>query len=182
MSDDSENIDTEGWTNEQWETAYKEQAEKAESNRSGWMRAQADYQNYKKRIEQDRSDMNRYAISPILLHCLSVIDDLERAFTALPVELSQLTWVSGIALIHRKMYGILDSNGVLEIEADGKKFDPNLHEAISQAPGEEGKIISVIQRGYQVQDRVLRPALVQVGNGESVEEQDNKKEETEETK
>jgi molecular chaperone GrpE len=80
------------------------------------------------------------------------------------------------------MYGILDSNGVLEIEADGKKFDPNLHEAISQAPGEEGKIISVIQRGYQVQDRVLRPALVQVGNGESVEEQDNKKEETEETK
>jgi molecular chaperone GrpE len=181
MSDDSENNDTEGWTTEQWEVAYKEQREKAESNRSGWMRAQADHQNYKKRIEQDRSDMNRYAVSPILLHCLSVIDDLERAFTALPVELSQLTWVSGIALIHRKMYGILDSNGVIEIEADGKPFDPNLHEAISQAPGEEGKIISVIQKGYQVQDRVLRPALVQVGNGESLEEQDAKQE-TEETK
>tara|TARA_Y100000590_G_C15525052_1_gene940900 strand:- start:165 stop:713 length:549 start_codon:yes stop_codon:yes gene_type:complete len=173
MGDDSDNINTEDWTPEQWKSAYEEQLEKAESNRSGWMRAQADYQNYKKRIEQDRSDMNRYAVAPILLHCLGVIDDLERAFTALPVELSQLTWVNGIALIHRKMYGILDANGVVEIEAQGKTFDPNLHEAISQAPGKEGEIISVIQKGYQVQDRVLRPALVQVGNGDVVEDQES---------
>jgi molecular chaperone GrpE len=157
------------WDVDQWEIAYNEQKEKTTINMAGWQRAQADYQNYKKRIDQERVEQSRFAVAPILLNCLDIIDDLERAFVALPDSLIQLTWVNGIALIHRKMQSILESNGVKEIESEGKHFDPNLHEAISQVPGEDGQIMTVIQKGYQLHDRVLRPTLVQVGNGEAAD-------------
>ena len=77
-------------------------------------------------------------------------------------------WVEGFRAIQRKLKGALEASGVTEIHAAGEKFDPNIHEAISQAPGEHDSVVSEVRRGYRLGSRVLRPALVVVGNGESV--------------
>ena len=138
---------------------------RADSNLAHWQRAQADFQNYKRRAEQERSDLLRFASAGLLLQILSTVDDLERAIWSIPISLHQLTWVEGIRLIHRKLLAQLENNGVKEIEADGTAFDPTMHEAISRAPGPDGQIIEVLQKGYLLHDRVLRPTLVQVGDG-----------------
>ena len=75
--------------------------------------------------------------------------------------------MDGIRLIHRKFQALLEMAGVQEIEADGQTFDPAYHEAVSQAPGEEGKVVAVVQKGYRLGDRVMRPAMVIVGTGEA---------------
>jgi molecular chaperone GrpE len=91
---------------------------------------------------------------------------LERALHNVDIALSGLTWVDGIRLIYRKFQAMLEMAGVTEIEADGRTFDPSLHEAVAQVPGEEGKIVSVAQRGYKLGERVIRPAMVIVGTGQ----------------
>ena len=84
-------------------------------------------------------------------------------------RLAGLTWLDGIRLIHRKFQSLLEMNGVTEIEADGQQFDPNIHEAVMFGEGEDGKVIGVVQKGYKLGGRVLRPAMVivgkQAGNG-----------------
>ncbi|HLG12141.1 MAG TPA: nucleotide exchange factor GrpE, partial [Dehalococcoidia bacterium] len=77
-----------------------------------------------------------------------------------------------IRLIHRKFQALLEMNGVTEIEADAQPFDPNLHEAVMFGDGEEGKVTNVVQKGYMLGGRVLRPAMVIVGNGGKTAEQD----------
>lgn len=154
------------------QTALEAQRARADSNMAGWQRAQADFQNYKRRTEQERGEASRYGSAPLLLQCLTTVDDLERAFMALPPSLAQLTWVEGIALIYRKLQTILESQGVREMEAEGQDFDPQLHEAIAQGDGPEGKVVQVVQKGYYLYERVLRPALVQVGNETSGSEKD----------
>ena len=79
--------------------------------------------------------------------------------------LAGLTWVDGIRLIHRKFQAVLEMAGIQEIDADGHTFDPAIHEAVAQQPGEESKVLSVVQKGYRLGDRVVRPAMVIVGNG-----------------
>ena len=159
-------------TQEDWQAALEAERVRAESNMAGWQRAQADFQNYKRRIEQERDDLTKYATAPVLAQCLTTLDDLERAFTVIPPSLAQLTWVEGIALIHRKLMAILEAQGVREIDAQDQPFDPQLHEAIAQSEGPEGMVVQVIQRGYSLHDRVLRPALVQVGNGSTASSDD----------
>jgi molecular chaperone GrpE len=73
--------------------------------------------------------------------------------------------VDGIRLIHRKFQALLEMVGVEEIQADGQTFDPAQHEAVSQGPGDENKVIAVVQKGYRLGDRVIRPAMVVVGQG-----------------
>jgi len=93
---------------------------------------------------------------------LPVLDDLERALAACPADLA---WVDGIELICRKLQGILEAEGLNRIETEGQIFDPHFHEAISQEPSEDhasGQIIAVVQNGYMLGDRVIRPALVRV--------------------
>lgn len=150
---------------EETQTELEAALARAESNLAHWQRAQADFQNYKRRAEQERGELLRFASAGLLLQILSTVDDLERALWSIPVSLHQLTWVEGIRLIHRKLLAQLESNGVKEIEANGQPFDPTMHEAISRMPGPDGQIIEVLQKGYLIHDRVLRPALVQVGDG-----------------
>ena len=159
-------------TPEDWQAALEAESTRAESNMAGWQRSQADFQNYKRRIEQERDDLTKYATAPVLVQCLTTLDDLERAFTVIPPSLAQLTWVEGIALIHRKLMSILEAQGVREIDAQDQPFDPQLHEAIAQGEGPEGTVVQVIQRGYYLYEHVLRPALVQVGNGSKASSDD----------
>jgi molecular chaperone GrpE len=140
---------------------------KAQSYMQNWQRAAADFQNFKRRVEEERSEVARFASAALIINLLPLIDDLDRALHNIDAHLAGLTWVDGIRLIHRKFQAILEMTGVEEIPADGETFDPSMHEAVSQGPGEENKVIAVVQKGYKLGDRVVRPAMVVVGQGES---------------
>ncbi len=143
--------------------ALSEDREKAEQYLAGWQRAQADYQNLKRRTEQEKEEAIRFANAMLILGLLPVLDDMERAFATISTELAGLTWVDGIRLIYRKLRAALEANGLSEIQAVGQPFDPNLHEAVVHQEGEEGVVLSELQKGYKLHDRVIRPTMVVVG-------------------
>lgn len=140
--------------------------EKAKTNKylANWQRAEADFNNYKKRTEQERSEIVKFANLTLILSILPVIDDFERALNT-SAKLDQSSWIEGIKLISRKLRTNLESQGVTEVKAVGEKFDTAFHQAVSQGDGKEGIIIEELQRGYKLHDRLIRPALVVVGNG-----------------
>lgn len=152
------------------ETASLRQAlEKAQAEAKDYLdqllRSRADYANYKRRAEQEKQELIRYGHANLITQLLPVLDDFERAFMTAPSGLDKLTWVEGIALVHRKLQLILERGGLKPIQADGQKFNPMEHEAIAyeeRADVEDGTILAEIQRGYKLGDRVLRPALVRV--------------------
>ncbi len=150
-----------------------EEKARAEANLANWQRAQADFINYKRRIEQDKEETAKFANSILMLNLLPVLDDLERAFASLPPRLAKLTWVDGIRLIERKLRASLEAQGLSDIKAQGEPFDPNLHEAVRHGKGKEGIVIEELQKGYRLHDRVIRPAMVVVGNEEEKEENTN---------
>jgi molecular chaperone GrpE len=147
--------------------AIEEERAKAERYMASWQRSQADFINYKRRTEQERGDIVRLSNANLIFNLLPVLDDMERALESISDKLAGFTWVDGIVIIYRKLKAILEANGVSEIKAAGAKFDPVLHEAVVHVEGEEGKVIEVLQKGYMINDRVLRPAMVKVGNGNS---------------
>jgi len=153
--------------------ALSEEKAKAEANLANWQRAQADFINYKRRAEQEKEELSKFANYLLMLNLLPILDDLERAFTSIPSKLAGLTWVDGIKLIERKLQASLEAQGLSEIKAMGEPFDPNLHEAAMHGKGKEGIIIEELQKGYKLHDRIIRPAMVVVGNGE---EEDKKEE------
>lgn len=138
---------------------------KAEKYLCNWQRAEADFNNYKKRVEQERCDTAKFANLTLIMNLLPVLDDFERAFNTIPDKLSKLTWVDGINLILRKLQATLEAQGISEIIALGEDFNPAVHEAVGQTEGEEGKITEELQKGYKLGDRLIRPALVMVGHG-----------------
>jgi molecular chaperone GrpE len=156
------------------EPALAEAKKKAEEYLANWQRTQADFINYKRRTEQERQDFNSFANANLLCGILPVLDDLERALNAIPEEFSGHDWVEGVRLVERKFKTILEGQGVKPILTLGMAFDPNLHEALRQEKGKEGMIISEIQKGYMLHDKLLRPARVVVGKGEADAEPDEK--------
>jgi len=144
---------------------------RADINLAGWQRAQADFINYKRRTEQEKEEMGKLANSMLVLNLLPVLDDLERALNSMPDDLAEVNWVDGIRLIDRKLRTTLEVQGLSPIKALGEPFDPNIHEAVMQGQGEEGIVIEELEKGYQFHDRVIRPAKVVVGSGESSNEE-----------
>jgi len=131
----------------------------------GWQRARAEFANYKKRVARDQEDARLRIAADTLTKYLGVIDDLERALKERPEDGEAAAWAEGIELIYRKMFGVLETEGVEVINAEGEHFDPTLHEAISHDESEdheEGDVIEVVQPGYRLGERVLRPAMVRV--------------------
>jgi molecular chaperone GrpE len=143
----------------------EDEREKAERHFQNWQRAAADYQNFKRRVEEERSETARFANAALVINLLPIVDDFERAFVNIDPAVAGLNWVDGVRQIQKKLTSLLEVMGVSEISADGEQFDPAVHEAISQAPGEEGRIVAVAQKGYKLGDRVIRPAMVVVGSG-----------------
>jgi molecular chaperone GrpE len=140
----------------------KEAEAKIVEYKDGWARSQAEFQNYKKRLERDNELMYASMKGDIIKKVLPALDDLERALQNRPAEDA---WASGIELIARKLQNLLEGEGVKRIEAKGAAFDPNFHEAISHEPSDEvesGRVIEVVQNGYMLGERVIRPALVRV--------------------
>jgi molecular chaperone GrpE len=135
---------------------------KASEYKDGWARSQAEFQNYKKRIERDNELTYSSMKGDIVKKVLPVLDDLELALQNRPADDA---WANGIELIVRKLQNMLESEGVKRIEAKGASFDPNFHEAITHEPSEEvesGHVIDVVRNGYTLGERVIRPATVRV--------------------
>jgi len=150
-------------------TQLEEEKKKAEGYLANWQRAAADFQNYKRRTEQERQEVALLANAALVINILPILDDLERALRNVDAHLAGLTWVDGVRLIYRKLQAILESAGVKEIKTEGQDFDPRYHEATMSAEGEEGKVVAEVQRGYLLGERVLRPAMVIVGRGKKPE-------------
>ena len=131
----------------------------------GWQRERADFLNYKKRVERDQAQLHQVISGNIIRKFLSVMDDMERAMANRPQNAENQDWWAGVELIYRKLQGILEAEGVTVIPAEGEVFDPAIHEAITHEANdgvESGKIIAVVQQGYRMGDRIIRPALVRV--------------------
>jgi len=135
----------------------------------GWQRARAEFANYRRRQEQERKELHKLANAALMRRLLPILDDFERAFATLPPALLSLSWIDGIALIHRRLEAALQAEGLTPIEVQpGESFDPLLHEAITHEAHEdfeEGQVIAEVQRGYKLGDRMLRPTLVRVSSG-----------------
>jgi len=152
------------------EQALLDEKAKAEDYLANWQRAQADLINYRRRSEQEKAELGEYTKAMLVLGILPVLDDFERAISAVPEEEVNSGWLEGIRLIERKLRTVLESEGLSPIEALGESFDPNLHEAVRQDKGEEGIVIEEVQKGYKFRDRVLRASRVVIGNGETEED------------
>ena len=139
--------------------------EKIKEYSDGWQRERADFDNYRKRILRDRDQDKQNISIDLIKKYLAIYDDLDLAMknSADSADLKQ--WIEGIALIIKKMHKILETEGIEPIDSEFKFFDPQLHEAISHEENpdyESGQIIEVVNKGYKINNRVIRPALVRV--------------------
>jgi len=138
---------------------------KAAEYLDGWQRAKAEFTNYRKRQERERELARFETVGRVAKRYLPIVDDLERALNERPTEGEGAAWSEGIELVYRKLMSILDAEGISLIEADNEMFDPNLHEAVVQSESDEhesGQVIEVLQTGYKMGERVLRPAVVRI--------------------
>jgi molecular chaperone GrpE len=137
-----------------------------EEQKDGWLRTRADFDNYKKRVQRDAARSYQDAMSSVLKIFLYAADDLERALKNKPGNIEVASWINGIELIHQKLINQTKNQGIERMDVQpGDEFDPNIHEAITQEDHpdfEEGQIIEVIQPGYRISDRIIRPAMVRV--------------------
>lgn len=137
----------------------------AEKNLDGWLRAQAEFSNARKRMEKQRSEIYVNATADVVTKLLPILDDFGRALSDIPAEIAGHSWLEGMYLVQRKLMAILEGLKVTPIEAVGQPFDPNFHEAIMQEASDEfesGIVTKELQQGFQLGERVIRPALVYV--------------------
>ncbi|MCB0202864.1 MAG: nucleotide exchange factor GrpE [Anaerolineae bacterium] len=130
-----------------------------------YLRAAAEFSNARRRAELRADSEVRASRERLLNSIIPIVDDFERAFQLVPENETDSTWVEGFTLILRKLQGALLREGVTVIEAEGKPFDPSLHQAVmvEEVDGAEpDTVVEVLQRGYLLDDRVLRPAMVKV--------------------
>jgi molecular chaperone GrpE len=132
------------------------------------LRSQADFENYKKRSAREKDDTIKYANSSLLERLLPIVDNFELGLAAAREEGEDSPVFSGMSLVFKQLNDFLTDNGLQPIDAVGKKFDPNVHEAIAHEPSDhvrEGQVIRQTRRGYRYKDRLLRPASVVVSSG-----------------
>jgi molecular chaperone GrpE len=128
-------------------------------------RSRADFANYRRRSEQERTMLRQLVSRDVLSQFLPVIDDLERALAAIPEKERDSGWVKGVSLIQSKLKGTIERLGVTKIDALNKPFDPAVHEAVSTEPGTSGNtVVEVYQSGYRLGDILVRPAMVKTGD------------------
>jgi molecular chaperone GrpE len=136
----------------------------AAEHKDNWLRATADYRNFKRRAEQERLELIRGASAALLLKLLPIVDDLDRATDSLPADIAATAWYGGFKLIPQKLKTVLESEGATPIDAVGKPFDPTYHEAvIFEEGGENQTVVAELQKGYMLREKVLRPTMVKVG-------------------
>ena len=148
------------------------EAEKADL-RDRLMRALADTENMRRRSERDAADARTYAVTNFARDMLTSVDNMRRALESVPVDQGKAdgplkTLIEGIELTERDLLKTLERHGVKKLQPEGAKFDPNMHQAMFEVPNDQvasGTVVQVVQTGYAIGDRVLRPALVGVAKG-----------------
>lgn len=129
-----------------------------------YLRLMADFQNFKRRTEKEKSDIYAFANEKVIGELLNVIDNFERALVAGDAEDS---FYKGMEMILKQLLGVLEKEGATEIKALGEDFDPNFHNAVMMEDSTEyegGKVTEVLQKGYILNNRVIRPSMVKVAN------------------
>jgi molecular chaperone GrpE len=154
--------------------ALRTRAEAAEQKRDEYLdlvkRTQADFENYQKRAQRDAVQERKYAHASLASDLLPTLDNLERATAAAKQAGDEGALVQGVLMVQSQLLEILKRHGITPIDAQGKPFDPNLHQAVNQMPSAAfppGTVIKVLEQGFMIHDRVLRPARVTVSTAVS---------------
>ncbi len=149
-------------------------AQEATENRDRWLRALAEMENLRRRTEREVADARAYGVTALARDLLGVADNLRRALDAVPAEAREnadpgmKALIEGVDLIDRELLKTLEKHGVKKLSPRGQKFDPNFHQAMLEIPDPSvpaGTVVQVMQEGYTIGERVLRPALVGVAKG-----------------
>lgn len=150
---------------EKTEEKTEEKAEeKADDGNEKYVRLMAEFQNYKKRVAKEKNDIREYATEKLVMELLPVLDNFERALAA-SAEDDPAGYAKGMELIFTQMVTELQKSGLAEVEAEGQDFDPTKHNAVMTEENEElesGKVSKVLQKGYALNDKVIRPSMVAV--------------------
>lgn len=146
-------------------------AAKAQENWDKLLRQQADFDNIRKRMERERLEFQKFACEDVIVDLLGILDDLERSIDAAEKKQENFdAFLKGIEMILAHLYDLLKSHGVKPIEAKGGKFDPHIHEALMQTQTHEhkdGEVLEELQKGYRLNDRVVRTSKVRVAKNVS---------------
>ena len=135
------------------------------------LRSQADFDNFKKRAAREKEEAIKYANSSLLERLIAIVDNFELGLAAAKGEGENSPIYSGMSMVLKQLTDFLADNGLQPIDAEGQKFDPNLHEAIAHEPSDEvpeGVVLRQTRRGYRLKDRLLRPSSVVVSSGRAV--------------
>lgn len=146
------------------EKSEEKTEEKADDGNEKYVRLMAEFQNYKKRVAKEKSDIREYATEKLVMELLPVLDNFERALAA-SAEDDPAGYAKGMELIFTQMVTELQKSGLAEVEAEGQDFDPTKHNAVMTEENEElesGKVSKVLQKGYALNDKVIRPSMVAV--------------------
>jgi molecular chaperone GrpE len=128
-------------------------------------RSRAEFINYRKRTDAERIKLGEIVTATTLSQFLPVLDDFDRAMSAVPDDTSDSGWVSGITMIRTKLQNLLERAGVKEVDGVNATFDPAVHEAVASDPGSSGEVVTeVYQKGYKLGDTLLRAAMVKTGD------------------
>ncbi len=130
-------------------------------------RALADLENYRKRTEVEKAAFAEFANASLILELLPILDNFKRATAHLPEPLKDNDWVKGTIQIEQQLFSLLQKHGLKEMDALNKPFDPNCHEALLKAPGSLDTVVEILENGYLLGNKILRPAKVTIGLGEA---------------
>lgn len=168
-AENSENAESSAGENSETEStaeAEKDKSPEEEALQARYMRLMADFQNFKRRTEKEKSDIYAFANEKLVKELLDVIDNFERAL-AVGTGAGGESFLEGMEMILKQLLGVLEKAGVAEIKALGEDFDPNFHNAVmteDSSEYESGKVTAVLQKGYVLNGRVVRPSMVKVSN------------------
>ena len=150
---------------ERLEKALRKEREKSEEYLNRLMYLQAEFENYRKRTEKRMNESVLFSNERLIANLLSVIDELELAIQAGRITKKKRSLIEGVEMALKNMYATLDREGLTEIEAVGKPFDSNQHEAVSKVPTNkyaEGTVVEEVRKGFMLRDRVIRPSMDKV--------------------
>jgi len=147
------------------ENKLEEQRRLADENYQRFLRAQADFENFRRRARQEKEEFTKYASAKLIEQLLPVVDNFERALAASKDNKDYDALIKGVDMIYRQLEQALAAEGLAPIESVGKPFNPEFHQAIMQVESEEheeGIVVEELMKGYMLKEKVLRPAMVKV--------------------
>jgi len=143
----------------------EEKTKQCDENYDKYVRMQAEFDNYRKRTIKEKEELYFISLERVITELLPIVDNMERAIASFKKSGLESSYVEGVDMIQKQLFSVLQKNGLKEIEALGMEFDPNVHHAVMQVEGsseEENKVKEVLQKGYFLGSKVIRPAMVQV--------------------